>query len=508
MPETWRFFSVDYRSVHLADAFGASGPGTFGVCGDVGLVSVLSHHAARADPLEVSFPLERAHEITRAGSRVSFAIAPAAGDTTETQVRLDAFSDEVAAEIVDRLARHRPATQARPAEFHDHRGFIERLSTLTPHPFVTYGLIAANVLVFLAMLTQGAGILESDAHVHMVWGANYGPATASGQWWRLLACTFLHFGVIHLAMNLWALYDAGRVVERLFGHRAFLAIYVIAGVTGSVASLLWKPLSISVGASGAVFGVFGALLAYLLRQPGSVPPPVLSRLRFVTLAFVAYALVFGFLVPRVDNAAHVGGLVGGFLQGWLLARPLDVVSRHSGAWRRVGLGALVGGAMLAGLVSLVPKPPFDYRQEVAFSSAVGRFAHEERHIAQQFKAQQRGFEAGVISAPEFMRWLEEDQATALDGEAAKIAAVELAAAAPSRAKQQVLLQYIGLRRDATRLYAEYLKTGNPATMQRVRANNAKADALVEQLLIPPVAVGSEGGASRPNGSPASAPTTP
>jgi rhomboid protease GluP len=501
--ETWRFFTVDYRSVRQDDALAARGPGTFGFYRDLGLVSVLSPEP-RAEPLEVNFPLACAREVMRDGRSVSFAIEPLRGDGATTRVHLETFSDEVAAEIAHRLARRQrsAAASGQDSYRHAHLGFIERLKVFTPHPFVTYGLIATNALVFLAMLVRGAGFLEIDSHVHMVWGANFGPATASGEWWRLLACIFLHFGVIHLAMNTWALYDAGRVVERLFGHRSFLAIYLIAGVTGSVASLLWNPASISAGASGAVFGVFGALLAYFLRQPGSVPAAVLARLRLVTIAFVAYALLFGFLVPRIDNAAHVGGLIGGFLQGLLLARPLDVVSRHRGAWVRIGFSALVGAAMLAGLLAFVPKPHFDYRQEVAFGDAVWAFAREEKRISRQFKAKRREFEAGRLTAQDFARWLDGFQGPGLEAEVERIAAIELSGAAPSRGKQKLVLEYIGLRRDATRHYAQYLRTGDPETLQRVRADNAKADALVKELLAPP---GAESSASRSTASPPGSP---
>ena len=132
--------------------------------------------------------------------------------------------------------------------------FGQRLVAATPRVWVTHLLVFANVAVFLAMLADGAGLFESNSAVHLRWGANFGPVTKEGEWWRLAACTFLHFGLVHLAMNMWALWGAGGLVERLYGNLAFLSIYLFAGLTGSFASLYWNADKVvSAGASGAVF---------------------------------------------------------------------------------------------------------------------------------------------------------------------------------------------------------------------------------------------------------------
>ncbi|NBS57004.1 MAG: rhomboid family intramembrane serine protease, partial [Betaproteobacteria bacterium] len=189
--------------------------------------------------------------------------------------------------------------------------FAQRLLVATPKAWVTRAIVIANVLIFLAMLADGAGLFEANSAVHLRWGANFGPMTKEGEWWRLLACTFLHFGLVHLAMNMWALWGAGGLVERLYGNAGFLAIYLFAGLAGSFASLYWNAdRVVSVGASGAVFGVYGALAAYVLREPGSVPKSVLKSLTSSTIAFIGYSIFLGFMVSAIDNAAHAGGLVG------------------------------------------------------------------------------------------------------------------------------------------------------------------------------------------------------
>ena len=100
-------------------------------------------------------------------------------------------------------------------------------------------LVGINLLVFLGTLISGAGLWHSSNSVQLAWGANFGPATQDGEWWRLCSAMFLHFGVIHLTLNLWALWDAGQLVERMYGHARFAAIYFGSGLTGNLLSLVF-----------------------------------------------------------------------------------------------------------------------------------------------------------------------------------------------------------------------------------------------------------------------------
>src|SRR5438309_8053942 len=152
-----------------------------------------------------------------------------------------------------------------PVSFHD------QLVEATPVAFVTPTIVALNVLVFIAMVIKGVPFLQPSAHAVLPWGANFGPLTSSGQWWRLLAACFLHFGIIHIAVNMYVLVQAGTFTERLFGNLRFALLYLIAGVGGNIAGLYFHPFAVGAGASGAIFGVYGALLAFLLVQKGVVP---------------------------------------------------------------------------------------------------------------------------------------------------------------------------------------------------------------------------------------------
>lgn len=204
----------------------------------------------------------------------------------------------------------------------EQRRFAKALRDGMRREWVTLGLIAANVAVFALMVAQGSGILVPEAGNRLLeWGANYAPRTLHGEWWRLFTSMFVHGGVLHIGFNMYALWVGGRLVERVYGHVGYGLLYAFAGLVGSVASALFSgdPPVASVGASGAVFGVFGALLAFLLRRRRLLPMAVLKQMRAVVLLVVGFNVVFGFVVPGIDQAAHLGGLAGGFLAGLALA---------------------------------------------------------------------------------------------------------------------------------------------------------------------------------------------
>jgi rhomboid protease GluP len=133
------------------------------------------------------------------------------------------------------------------------------LAKLTPGATVTTVIVAANVLVFAVMAVAGVSLLHPLPASLLKWGGNYGPATLHGEPWRLATSMFVHGGLLHLAMNTWVFWYVGRLVERLLGPLAFSAAYLLAGLAGSIASLAVHPATVSVGASGAIFGLFGVL---------------------------------------------------------------------------------------------------------------------------------------------------------------------------------------------------------------------------------------------------------
>jgi membrane associated rhomboid family serine protease/Flp pilus assembly protein TadD len=212
-------------------------------------------------------------------------------------------------------------------------------------PPATAILIAINLLLFGLMAAKGGHLLKFDAELVLDWGGNYGPLTLGGQWWRLISSMFVHIGLAHIAINMWCLYELGSLSENLCGAFSMLLVYGLTGVAGGLASLARNATIISAGASGAIFGLAGFLIATLLVGKLPVRRRDLVIALASLLAFAAYNLTYGFLKGGIDNGAHLGGLVAGLLLGVALAR--DAV-RHPRPRRREALVYGVGVAVLAG----------------------------------------------------------------------------------------------------------------------------------------------------------------
>jgi rhomboid protease GluP len=185
---------------------------------------------------------------------------------------------------------------------------------------LTQVLFGANVAVFVAMVLASGPSLDFTGEVLVRYGANFGPYTLSGQWWRLLSYMFLHGSLIHIAFNMWCLWDLGALAENLYGRWTFAVVYLLTGVAGGVASVGWNPSVLSVGASGAVFGLAGALLAsFYLGEFSLGAVAIKGTLRSLAL-FIGINVLFGSMFPGVDQACHIGGLISGLIAGALIAR--------------------------------------------------------------------------------------------------------------------------------------------------------------------------------------------
>ena len=178
---------------------------------------------------------------------------------------------------------------------------------VTRKPYLTYTLLAINVVMFgLAQLAGGT----EDPDVLLDFGAMFGPLISQGEYWRLLTAMFLHSGFMHLGFNALALFIFGQSVERSYGHAPFFLIYVLAGLAGSVTSYLFNSIAIAAGASGAIFGVVGALAAFLLLQRRTFGKHAQNSLIGLAV-IVAINVIIGLTTPGIDNWAHGGGLVAG-----------------------------------------------------------------------------------------------------------------------------------------------------------------------------------------------------
>lgn len=303
------------------------------------------------EELEFAFPVQSIRNVEIRGNRISFSGTTRSGLAEPRSF----FFHCVHPEDTAKIARLLPSPHESPVDAaEDFETQLDRLPAA--HSFWTSmtGLIVlANLLAFVAMGFAGAGWFQvASMQPYMRFGANQAIATTDGQWWRLVTSMFLHYGILHLLLNMWALFQAGQLLEKLTGRALYVLVYFGSGICGSLATLVWhgKSGAWSAGASGAVFGIYGALTGYILRQRHALPERVWRPILKGALAFAGYNLVFGLLMPQIDNAAHFGGLCGGCALGALVAMPLDLKTRQRLLPRRLILGtSVLALAMVIGI---------------------------------------------------------------------------------------------------------------------------------------------------------------
>ncbi len=280
---------------------------------------------------------------------------------------------------------------------------------------------------------------------------------------------FVHFGILHLFFNMLVLFNIGPFIESLSGRASYLILYLISGIGGGVASLLWHPATVSAGASGAIFGLYGALLAFLLRHRKTIAPEALKSLRKGALLFVGYNFLFG-LLPLIDMAAHMGGLIAGFLVAlFLLQRTPEANSRFT--WRGATAIAL-GLALTVGALRVLPAPG-DLVGELHRLNNIEKNCHDlladssKKWQAHQISDQQY---ADIIGQQILPQWKTEREAIAslrhLPAEQAKLAAS--------------VLKYMDTRQESWLLLVEGMRTDDAAKIKQSFDKNREADQLAKQ----------------------------
>lgn len=215
------------------------------------------------------------------------------------------------------------------------------LGGLIPHAgYLTILILLINSGLYLAtsLFSSSSGqgnFVNLDSQTLLIFGAKYGPLLHMGQWWRLVTAGFLHGGILHILMNMWVLFDLGAQVEELYGGARMLVIYFVGTVFGFYLSALWRPGVVSVGASAALFGLVGAMVAIGMRYRSAAG----DMIRSVYMRYLVYLLLFS-LLPGVDMAAHIGGLIGGFAVAYVSGRPGHPGSPVERLWQ-VGAGLSV-----------------------------------------------------------------------------------------------------------------------------------------------------------------------
>jgi rhomboid protease GluP len=243
--------------------------------------------------------------------------------------------------------------------------------------FITPILVDLNLAVFLLMALSGANILAPDSHSLITWGANSRFLTLDHQWWRLIANCFVHIGIFHLLFNMYALLYIGLLLEPQLGKLRFASAYLLTGIMASLTSLYWHPFTLSAGASGAIFGMYGVFLALLTTN-------LIEKGRRTALLasigiFVGYNLLYG-TKSGVDNAAHVGGLISGMLIGYLFFPGLKKPDSPRLLYPAIVLAAIL---VLATTVIAFDKIPNTYAEYQEKLQTVARFEHKAMVVYRQ-----------------------------------------------------------------------------------------------------------------------------
>lgn len=338
-----------------------------------------------------------------------------------------------------------------------------------PKMAVTPGLIALNVVIFGLMLAWGIHPMQPSLDDLIRWGANYGPKTTQGEWWRLFTCMFLHIGLLHLLVNMVALWNVGSFMERLLGSTGFLALYVLAGLLGSVASVAWNPFVISAGASGAIFGLIGGLLAFLVWYRDMQQHAFLAALRTNTLAFLGFNLIYGFIQPGIDMAAHLGGLAGGFGCGLALMSALTLASRPRRRMRS-GVVGLVGLGLILGLTTLLPRA-----EDV--EARLQQFASLDTTTLETFNRTITQLQQGKVSEAEVARVLAQEVLPPWRTQREALQRLATLPRLPTRQKRLVttLVEYMTARQEGWELLQAGLLRHDPQAFQNAKEKQRQAE---------------------------------
>lgn len=181
-------------------------------------------------------------------------------------------------------------------------------------PIVTYIIMAVCIILFILMELSGG---STNSQILLKYGANLDILVKNGEYYRLFTCIFLHIGIMHLICNMYSLYVIGREVESLFGKVKYIIIFILSGIFRSIMSIAFTHNTISAGASGAIFGLLGALLYFGINYRTYLG----EAIKRTIIPIIVVNLIIGFFAEGIDLAAHIGGLVGGVLVSMMVGIP-------------------------------------------------------------------------------------------------------------------------------------------------------------------------------------------
>lgn len=406
--------------------------------------------------------LDTVHDVIVDGRFLRFAVAVSSQSRPRLlRLRSAERAASLAACLPDRLSAAGRQLLA------DNRDFATFLEASDP-AFVTLAIIVVNLAIFVLGGFMGIGWMSGNAARLLEFGGNFAVSTTDGQWWRLVSAMFLHSGFIHVAFNMWALWDAGRIAERLFGRWPYLALYTLAGLLGGIASINWQQDFVGVGASGAVFGVYGGLLAALLLRPELLPGTKTKKLQASATVFILYSLFNGFTHAGIDNAAHLGGLIAGGLVGAALVMP----ARRALAAAAATL-VLIGGGAVRAIEAAEP-----YRDELGFRQFMNSFVPAETRL--NAIAGDLGKRAKTMPPEEILRVLERDLIPGWVEQDTRIAALPHVTPRNQPLRDD-MARFVHLRRESWEMLRDGIRRDDASGLEAFKKKTLEANAALEQI---------------------------
>lgn len=347
--------------------------------------------------------------------------------------------------------------------------------------FFTPILIFLNVLVFVIMAIDGTNIISPEAEDLIKWGANERSLTLNGELWRLFSCIFIHIGIMHLIMNLYALIFIGSILEPIIGKYKFIIGYLISGFIASTASLWWNTFSLSAGASGAIFGLFGIFLALLTTNYLDKS----TRKSMLTYIFIYVGLnLMSGLKEGIDGAAHIGGLVSGFVFGYAFYYGLiNKESKEINHWI-LGIISFLGIACSYLVLQKIPNPIEQYKNEYG----------EEMNYFDLYEIKMKDFELNenlaleiqnqnASSKEEMINYIE-NHTLYYWTENLKIVNEIEKFSIPKEAleKNATVKKYVLLRIKQTKLFREKIKSDSDKFDKRIIEINQEIENLIETIV--------------------------
>jgi membrane associated rhomboid family serine protease len=329
-------------------------------------------------------------------------------------------------------------------------------------------ILGANALIFVFMLF-GPGSF-SDRDTLLAWGGSFGPRTTNGEWWRLFSSAFVHAGMLHVAATIAGTFRVGVILERLVGPTSFATTYVAAAVLANLASLAGRPVAIRVGASGAVFGVFGLFIAaytwgMIRRSELTIPP---AALRYIAPGAAAF-LLYTFITEGVITPAMVAGLAVGLICGFVLA---SGISASKPPVRRV----MATMSATAGIVVLLAVPlrgVADVAGEIAYVVSV------ENRTARDYNADVTRFKRGRVPTEQLIADIE-TIAPQLDAVSIRLDSLENV----PREHQWLVdnaKAYVRMRMESWRLRADALRNSDMRGLQKADGLEHTSIAILDKI---------------------------